>query len=105
MRPGKERQYSAGGSRIIPEVEVVSPWIVEVYGLLDEAQAKHIGIEIQIALWIARYGGHMMQADDRFGWHRINSFGTVRFDIEVKDSESAFVYQKNLSRASTPKHL
>jgi hypothetical protein len=87
MRPGEKREDRTRGSGVIPEVEVVSPGIVEVYGLLDETQPKHIRIEIQIPLWVASYSSHMVQAYDRFGRHEINSFATIRFDIEVKDSD------------------
>src|SRR4051794_39248919 len=62
MRPREEREDGAGGSGIIAEVEVVSPRIIEVYRLLDEAETKHLGIEIQIPLWVAGYSSHMVQS-------------------------------------------
>jgi hypothetical protein len=86
MGPGEERDDRARGSGIIPEIEVVSSRIVEVYGLLDETQPQHIGIEIQVPLRVAGDSRHVVQAYDRFGWHRLNSFATIRFDIELKDS-------------------
>jgi hypothetical protein len=69
MGLGKEREGRARGSGIIPKIEMISFRIVEVYGLLDEAKAKYIGIEIKVTLWVARDRGYVVQAHNGFGWH------------------------------------
>src|SRR5271169_6769909 len=69
MRPGKEREDGPGAPGVIAEIKVVSSRIVEVYGLLDETQTQYIGVEVQVTLRVAGYGGHVMQSYDRLGWH------------------------------------
>jgi hypothetical protein len=51
-------------AEIVAEVEVVGLGIVEVDGALDQPEAEHAGIEVQVALGITRDGGDVMDAED-----------------------------------------
>jgi hypothetical protein len=88
LRPREECENGSRGPGVIAEIKVVSPGIVEVYRLLDEAQTEYVGIEVQISLWIAGYGGHVMKSYDWLGRHFGNSFDIIRFDIEIKGFKS-----------------
>jgi len=63
-RPGKKGDDRSGPSGSIPEVKMVSRWIVEVDGALDETKPEHAGVKIQIRLRIGRDRGDMMDAEE-----------------------------------------
>ncbi len=67
MLPREEGQDRAGRGIHIAEIEVIGAGIVEIDGLLDEAQAEHPSIEVEIAARRARDGGDVMKAVDLHG--------------------------------------
>jgi hypothetical protein len=105
MGPGEEREDGAGGPGIIPKVEVVSSRIVEVYGLFDETETEYIGIEIQIALGVACYGGHMMQANDSFSGHRDRLLRLSKIRYRSKRFRIPVFWGIFVDLISMPKHL
>ena len=62
--PGKEREEAAGSAGLVAEVEVIGLGVVEVHGALDQPEAEHAGVEVEIALGIPRDGGDMVKAED-----------------------------------------
>jgi hypothetical protein len=60
MRPREKRKDRARRPLVIAKIEVICTWIIEVYGLLDEPQSKHLGVKIQVALRIAGNGGYVV---------------------------------------------
>jgi hypothetical protein len=50
MRPGKEGEDGAGSACVVAEIEVVATGIVEVDCALDETEAQHLGVEVEIRL-------------------------------------------------------
>ena len=51
--PRKEGEDGAGAARRIAIIEMIGAGVVEVHGLLDEAQAEHTSIEIVVTQRIA----------------------------------------------------
>jgi hypothetical protein len=51
-------------SLLVAVIEVIGPRIVEVHGLLDQAQAEHARIEVHVRLRIPRDRGDVMDASD-----------------------------------------
>ena len=41
---------------LVTVVEVPNIWSIKVYGLLNQPQPQNLGVEIYVALWIARDG-------------------------------------------------
>jgi hypothetical protein len=62
--PQEERHDAARVADVIAEVEVVGLGIVEVDGTLDEAQAEHPDVEVEVALRVAGDRGDVMDAED-----------------------------------------
>ena len=60
--PQKEGQQRAGRRGVISVIEMIGAGIVEVDGLLHEAQAEHPRVEVDVALRIRRDGGDVMKA-------------------------------------------
>jgi hypothetical protein len=58
---GKDR---AGSADAIAVVEVVGGRVVEVHGALDEPQAEHVRVEIDVATGITGDGGDMVEAGE-----------------------------------------
>src|SRR5690606_20989276 len=63
--PGKKGDHCAGRAGIVGIVKVVCGGVVEVDGGLDQPLAEHMGIEVEVALGIARHRGDVMEAGDR----------------------------------------
>src|SRR5215204_7611808 len=76
VRPGEEGHGSAGCAHLIPVVEVVGARVVEVHGLVDEPQAQAPLVEVHVALRIAAYGRHVVDAG-RFFVHLLYSLSRV----------------------------
>jgi len=62
VRPREEGHDGAGASRIVAVVEVVGSGVVEVDGLLDEAEAEDSGVELDVACGVAGDGGDVVDA-------------------------------------------
>src|SRR5208282_2101834 len=60
--PGEKGENRAGMARRIAVIEVIGAGVVEIDGLLHQAQAKRSGEEIEVAARRARNAGHMMDA-------------------------------------------
>lgn len=60
--PWKEGHNAARSAFRVAEIEMVGGGIVEVDGTLDEPKAKYAGVEVEIALWVARYRRDVMNA-------------------------------------------
>src|SRR5690606_21641500 len=61
VRPGEERQVRAGVSLGVRVEQVVRARVVLVDALLDEPDAEHAGIEVEVLLRGAGDGGDVMQ--------------------------------------------
>ena len=64
MLPGKERHRRAGRADLVAVVEMIDARVVEVDGALDEAQAQHLGVEVDVALRRAADRRDMVQPVD-----------------------------------------
>jgi flavin-binding protein dodecin len=62
--PGEEGEDAAWAAGLVAVVEVIGARIVEVDGALDEAQAEHTRVEVEVALRLAGDGGDAMQPVD-----------------------------------------
>ncbi len=60
IRPREKSEDASRASRLVTEVEMIGCRIVEVYGALDEPEAKNAGVEVEIPLWITGYAGDVM---------------------------------------------
>jgi len=67
-RPDEEGHDRARPSELVAVVEVVRAGVVEVDRLLDQPQAQHPDVEVDVALGVAGDRGHMVDA--RHGCHR-----------------------------------
>ena len=68
LRPLEEGQEGAGGAGGVAEVEVVGVGHVEVDGLLDQAEAEDVAVEVEGALGVLRDHGDVMEAlSDEWG--------------------------------------
>jgi hypothetical protein len=56
------REDRAGRAGLVPEVEVIGLGLVEVDGLLDQAQAQHVRVERDVRLRVARDHRDVVQA-------------------------------------------
>ncbi len=63
-RPRKERHDPARGADLVTVVQVVALRIVEVHRALHESQAEHAGVEVDVALRVARDRADVVQAGD-----------------------------------------
>ena len=54
----------AGGTVLVPVVQMVDLWVVEIHGLLDPAQPKHLGEKIAVGLSPAGERGDVVQSVD-----------------------------------------
>ena len=68
-RPGpwEEGENRAGSSQFVPEIEMIGPRIVEVDGLLDQSQAQHLRVEIEIGLRIGSDRGDVVNSENGRG--------------------------------------
>src|SRR5262249_60683544 len=62
MWPRKEGQDRSRCTFLIPEIEVIRPWVVEVDRELDQSQAENRCVEVEITLRITGNGGDVMDA-------------------------------------------
>jgi hypothetical protein len=62
MLPGEEGQDRTGLAGLVAVVEVIGAGVVEVDGLLDQAQPENAGVKVEVALGRAGDGGHVMDA-------------------------------------------
>src|SRR5262249_50548173 len=62
MLPREEGEDGAGLALLVAVIEVIGAGIVEVDGLLHQAQAERAGVEVDIARGVARYGRDVMNA-------------------------------------------
>src|SRR5262245_61261519 len=62
MLPWEEGQDGAGLAHLVAVVEMVGSRIVEIDRPLDQTQAEHAAVEIEIAAGLAGDGGYMMNA-------------------------------------------
>ena len=78
-RPVEESDDASRRARLVPVVEMVGGWIVEIDRLFHQAQAQQSGIEIDVPLRIAGDGGDVVDTGD-FPFHRrqINRRGRSR---------------------------
>ena len=76
MLPREEGQDRAGLAGLVAVVEVVGAGIVEVDGLLDQAQAERAGVEVEVAAGRARDGRDVVDAVLTHG--RVLSWGGRR---------------------------
>ena len=63
--PGEERQQAGRPARLVAVVEVVGVRRVEVHRLLDQPQAEHRGVEVDVPLRVAGDRGDVVQAVGR----------------------------------------
>ena len=47
---------------LVTVVEVPNIWCIKIHGLLNQPQPQNLGVEIYVALWIARDGSDMVNA-------------------------------------------
>jgi hypothetical protein len=59
LEPGQDRPGRAG---LVAEVQVVGVGLVEVDGLLDEPQAQHARVEVDVRLRVSRDHGDVVEA-------------------------------------------
>src|SRR5215204_1987977 len=62
VRPREEGHDRTRATRAVAVVEMVGLGIVEVDGLLDQAQAKDAGVEVHVTLRLARDGGYVVDS-------------------------------------------
>ena len=62
MLPGEEGEDGAGIAGLVAIIEVIGARIVEIDGLLDEAQPQHAGIEVEVARGRTGDGRDVMNA-------------------------------------------
>ena len=62
--PREEGEDGARVALLVSEIEVVSARVVEIHGLFHQAQAQYAGVEVEIALRIARDGCDVVDAVD-----------------------------------------
>ena len=61
-RPGEKRDEGPGAPGLIAVVEMITAGIIEIDRELHQPQPEHAGVKIEIALWIARNGGDVMDS-------------------------------------------
>src|SRR5262249_4115694 len=61
VRPGEESQDCPRMARLIPIVEVVGAGIIEIHGLLDQAQAEGPRVELEVPLSLTGDGGDVVE--------------------------------------------
>src|SRR6266576_3034689 len=60
--PREKSNNCPWSARTVAKIEMIASWIVEINGALDQSQAEHLRIKIQIALRVTGDRGNMMNA-------------------------------------------
>jgi hypothetical protein len=92
VRPRKEGHDTSGGALRIAEIEVVRRGIVEIDRSLDEPQAEDAGIEVEIALGVARDSRDMMDA----GSCKSHGKEDIRVSTEVLRQGNAYAAKEKI---------